>query len=66
MSQVPPPIMKNYQQSFHPLSMAFSRFLSSKMVVISAKKSKKNGKIPPDISAEMEPMMSWILYDGVV
>ena len=50
--------MKNYQQSFHPLAMALSLFLSSKIVVMSAKKSRKKGKIPPDISAEMEPIIS--------
>lgn len=36
------------------------------MVVIFAKYNKKNGKIPPDMSAETDPMMSWILSDGVV
>ena len=63
---MPPPMMKNFQQSYKPLSMAFSLLRSSKIVVMSAKKRRKKGKMAPESKAEMEPIMSWTLYEAVV
>jgi hypothetical protein len=51
-------MMKNFQQSYQPLSMALPLFFSSKIVVMSAKKRRKKGKMAPESRAEIDPMIS--------
>jgi hypothetical protein len=59
-------MMRNFQQSYHPLAPAYPRWVSWKMVVMSAKKSRKNGKTAPATIEARVPMASISLSDGDV
>ena len=59
-------MIKNFQQSSHPLYPAVPLLVSSKIVVTSPKKSKKKGKAAPAMIADIDPMINKNFSDAVV